>query len=353
MQEKALITWFHEHKVAQPILETVLDRYGTISEYLKSGEKLGIKEDSIFQKPPSAGEAEALLADMEAKGIRVLLRGEDGYPNPLIEIPDSPLLLYAKGRGEPKDELAIGVVGSRKCTAYGAWAAEMLVRELAAYDVTIVSGLALGIDRVAHDAALKYGTRTIGVIGNGIDRVYPASHKGLYAEVEERGMILSEFPTWAHSLPHHFPFRNRIIAGLSLGLLVVEAQMKSGTMSTASHALAQGKDVFCVPGNLNSIYSAGCNLLIQDGATLVRSADDILEQIALLSLQRKKKKKETEHDLSEEEKRIVQALGEMPMSPDDLVRKTGLPVHEIHTLITLLEMRGILSASDGMCRLAQ
>lgn len=353
MSEKALLTWFHEHNAPQKVLETVRERYGTISGYLESGEQIGGREDAFFRHPPSVEEAEALLSDLESRGIRVLVRGCDDYPEMLDEIPDSPLLLYAKGAYEPQDALAIGVVGSRKCTAYGAWAAEMLVRELAQYNVTIISGLALGIDRVAHDAALKYGTRTIGVIGNGIDTVYPASHKGLYAEVEENGMILSEFPTWAKSLPHHFPFRNRIIAGLSLGLLVVEAQVKSGTMSTAEHALAQGKDVFCVPGNLNSIYSAGCNRLIQEGATLVRSADDILEQIAALSLQRKKQQHEEQHALSEEEMKIIQALGIHPMSVDELVRMTGIPVQEMHTIITLLEMRGLLAARDGLCLLTQ
>jgi DNA processing protein len=353
VNEKALLTWFHEKKVSQTVLDTIRERYGTITSYIASGERMGIKEDALLQKPPSADEAETLLADLAARGIRILIRGEEGYPAPLAAIPDSPLLLYAKGQYDIQDELAIGVVGSRKCTAYGAWACEMLVRELAQYQITIVSGLALGIDRVAHDAALKYHTRTIGVIGNGIDKIYPASHKGLYAEVEEKGLILSEFPTWAQSLPYHFPFRNRIIAGLSLGLLVVEAKEKSGTMSTAGHALAQGKDVFCVPGNLNSIYSAGCNLLIQDGATLVRSADDILEQIAILSLQRKTAKKQEEHALSEEEKQILTAIRTGPQTPDDLVRMTGIPVQEIHTFITLLEMRGLLRTASGLCHLTQ
>ncbi len=353
MDEKANKTRFNEHKSSPADLDSRRKKNCTISRYIESGETLGIPGEDKLQRVPSADEAQTLLHQLEQRGIRVWLRGEADYPEPLLSIPDSPLLLYARGSYEPADVLAIGVVGSRKCTAYGAWAAEMLVRELAQYDVTIVSGLALGIDRVAHDAALKHGTRTIGVIGNGIDKIYPASHRGLYAEVEEKGLILSEFPTWASSLPHHFPYRNRIIAGLSLGLLVVEAQIKSGTMSTASHALEQGKDVFCVPGNLNSIYSAGCNLLIQEGAGLVRSADDILEQIAAFSLQRKKQKSEKDHALSDEETKILRVLGSEPMSVDALVQATGLPVHEVHTMITLLEMRGLVCAKDGLCLLTQ
>lgn len=354
MKEKALIVWYHEHKVSQPVLETVLAQYGTIGAYLDSGDTLGIPADAVLKsKRPHEGEAEALLEEIERRGAKVWIRGDAEYPEPLASIPDSPLLLYAKGDYLPSDQLAIGVVGSRKCTAYGAWAAEMLVRELAAYDVTIVSGLALGIDRVAHDAALKYGTRTIGVIGNGIETIYPKSHRGLYEEVEQHGLVLSEFPTWAQSLPHHFPFRNRLIAGLSLGLLVVEAQIKSGTMSTAEHALSQGKDVFCVPGNLNSIYSAGCNLLIQDGATLVRSADDILAQIAELSLQRKKQQQREAHALSPEEQKILDALGTQPMTVDELVQHTEIPVQQLQLSITLLEMRGILTAKNGTCLLTQ
>lgn len=348
MFDRDLLIWYHENNVSQSTLEQVLCDYGSITAFLGAADRGKRPYAKHFKVEPNDSEVGLLMEQLEESGMTVSLRDEEDYPQVLANIPDAPLLLYAKGTYDPVDQLAVGVVGSRKCTPYGAWACEKLVREMAAYDVTIISGLALGIDRIAHETALQHGTRTIGVLGNGLKTVYPSSHRALYREVEQNGCILSEFPSWAQPLPHHFPFRNRIIAGLSIGLLVIEAKEKSGTMSTAAHALSQGKDVFAVPGNLNSLYSVGCNRLIQDGASLVTSADDILEAIAMLSLRKKKQEKAT-YDLSEDETLMIEILKERPFSVDELVERTKLPVHEMHTLVTLLEMRGLLEVRSGLC----
>ena len=349
MNERKLLIWLHENRAPVGLIEKILDKYGTISKYLASDDfRPETKEGTYFRSMPAESTLERMMEELHDLGISVHIRGEADYPQPLDTIPDAPLFLYKKGTLEPADLLSIGVVGSRKCTPYGAWACEKLVRELAAFDVTVVSGLALGIDRIAHETALKTGTRTIGVLGNGLRSVYPASHKTLHREVINHGCVISEFPTTALPLPHHFPYRNRIIAGLTLGLLVVEAKEKSGTMSTAAHALAQGKDVFVVPGNIDSLYSIGCNRLIQDGATLTLSADDILEQIARLSVLRKRTQTETVHALTEEEQQILDLLKDGPLSADALVQKTGTAITDMYALLTLLEMKDAVSARNGL-----
>lgn len=354
MKERELLVWYHEQGVPQNILSEVRSEYGSLESFL--GRSPITKKGKVWEllrKTPSERDVSLLKEELDSLGIFVDVQGDTTYPEPLLTIPDAPLLLYRKGEYSPSDRLAIGVVGSRKCTPYGAWACEKIVRELCKYDVTVISGLALGIDRIAHESALAAGSRTIGVLGNGLRTVYPASHRSLYPQVENNGCIFSDFPSWASPLPHHFPFRNRIIAGLSIGLLVIEAKEKSGTMSTASHALSQGKDVFAVPGNVNSLYSVGCNQLIKEGAVLTTSADDILEQIAEFSMQKRKQKEQIELHISEEERSLVDFLKEKPTSVDELVDKLGIPVHEVHMLLTLLEMRGVVSIRSGLCFLVE
>lgn len=340
---KESIIWYHEQGVSQQTLEM-------IDEVVPSWDVLDVadfpslngKERALLRQKASTDEVLSYIHDLHSRGIRVYLRNEDDFPAPLKDIPDSPFLIYQKGEYSVEDHLAIGVVGARKCTHYGAWACEKFVRELAPYNVTIVSGLALGIDRIAHETAINHHTRTIAVVGNGLDKVYPKSHRGLYPKVIEHGCIFSEFPTWAEPLPHHFPFRNRLIAGLSLGVILVEAKKKSGTMSTAEHTLKQGKDVFCIPGNLNSVYSEGCNQLIQEGAKMLMTVDDILEEIAVQPLG-------SQLDFFEEsDSPVLQALKEGPLPVDALVDNMGWPVHEIQMELTKLELLGQISIEGGL-----
>lgn len=334
--------WYHEQGLSQSVIETIANEgawENTRSLHLPLSEK----EKKILSYLPSVDEMESLLENLLSRGIRVYLRNEEGFPFPLKEIPDAPYLLYIKGDYEPEDLLAVSVVGARKCTHYGAWACEKFVRELSPYQVTIVSGLALGIDRIAHETAIENGTRTIAVIGNGLDTIYPASHRNLYPKVVDNGCIITEFPTWAGSLPHHFPYRNRLIAGLSLGTIVIEAKKKSGTMSTATHALEQGKEVFCVPGNLNSVFSEGCNALIQEGAKILLQVDDILEELAITT-----RAEQLGFTSMEEESDILQCLSAGPLTVDDLVQKLKLPVHELQIELTKLELLGQISIDGSL-----
>ena len=209
----------------------------------------------------------------------VIPRDDPEYPPPLENIPDPPGLLYWKGRLEPRDQLAIAIVGSRRCTPYGARIAERLAAGLSRIGFTVVSGLARGIDAAAHRGAIKAGGRSIAVLANGLASVYPPEHEDLARALVEAGGLLSEMPMRQVPLAGLFTQRNRIISGLSLGVVVVEATPRSGSLSTARHAMEQNREVFAVPGPVDSLNSRGCHRLIRDGARLVETVDDILEEL--------------------------------------------------------------------------
>lgn len=282
-------------------------------------------------------------------GMKVTTPWEEDYPANLEEIDNKPMLLYYKGDILPKDALAIAIVGARKNTAYGKWAADYIAKELAALDVTIVSGLAAGIDRYAHLGALDGGGRTIGVLGTGIDRIYPSGNAGVYQRVEESGTIMTEYPLGTPPLPFRFPQRNRIISGLSLGVVVIEAKEKSGTLITAGFAAEQGREVFAVPGNINSIYSKGTNLLLKDGAKLVTSVDDIIEEIYQLKMEveGKEPKQMSLEDLSEDEEKIYSLLKVEPRSRDEICSLTGMTADKVNQLLTRLELKEYIMELNG------
>jgi DNA processing protein len=212
-------------------------------------------------------------------GVRLLALGSPGYPAALAAIPTPPHLLYVRGRLTPADDRAVAVVGSRGCTSYGRRVTEQLATGLVRAGYTVVSGLARGIDGAAHAAALKAGGRTVAVLAGGLARIYPPEHAELAVAVQEAGALVSEAPMDAEPLPGMFPPRNRIISGLARAVVVVEAAERSGTLITARHAAEQGREVFAVPGPVDSPASAGCLHLIRTGATLARHVDDILEVI--------------------------------------------------------------------------
>lgn len=209
-------------------------------------------------------------------GYTVFSRWDAEYPGRLRDVPDAPLILYCWGEVLPQDEKAVAVVGTRHPTAYGLEVAGRLARGLAEAGLTVVSGLARGIDTCAHRETLAGGGRTIAVLGSGLDRVYPAENRLLVPRIARQGAVLTEYPPGTAALPHHFPTRNRIIAGLALGVVVVEAPPRSGALNTAEHALDLGLPVMAVPGPITRRESAGCNRLIRDGAHLVEGVEDIL-----------------------------------------------------------------------------
>lgn len=231
----------------------------------------------LAQRPDEAGERD--YAKLQAMGASVITVRDFNYPPLLRQTHDPPLLLYVLGELLEQDSLAVAVVGSRRCSPYGRLVAHKLAGELTAHGLTVVSGLASGIDGAAHRGALEAGGRTIGVIASGLDIDYPREHRELKEQIARQGAVVSEVPLGTAPTPARFPVRNRIIAGLSLGTLVVEAPERSGALITARLAAEQGRDVFAVPGNVNSFHARGCHQLIRDGAKLVDKVEDILEEL--------------------------------------------------------------------------
>jgi DNA processing protein len=285
--------------------------------------------------------------------VHVVAQGGAGYPRPLDDIPDPPNLLYLRGSYEPRDELAVALVGSRKCTPYGMRVAERLAGSLARVGVTVVSGLARGIDAAAHRGALKAGGRTLAVLANGLAQVYPPEHDGLAAEVAAAGALVSEMPMRQGPLAGLFPQRNRLIAGLCLGVVVVEATPRSGSLSTARHALEQNREVFAVPGPVDSLSSQGCHRLIRDGARLVQTVDDILEELGPLVREVRPAPAEpavrhpAELILSDLERSLLGRLDDRPQPVDALIGLTGLTASQVLATLSVLEVRRLVRRLPG------
>ncbi|MBS1413121.1 MAG: DNA-protecting protein DprA [Christensenellaceae bacterium] len=284
------------------------------------------------------------VMQLEEKGVSAVCRGTPDYPEALVNIQNPPPVLYYKGDFSlAASEYSIGVVGSRRCTYYGKSTAARFSRELAKHGLPIISGLARGIDTQAHKGALGGGGKTIAVLGCGLDIIYPPENKALYEEIAERGLMLSEFPLGTPPIPSNFPRRNRIISALSRVLLVVEAALKSGALITANCAIDQGRDVFFIPGNIDSPASAGTNMMIKEGLPAALGPEDILEHLGI----RPEEEKEEKIDLDERELRIASLLLEKDMSIDELCGGTLLSAAELGSLLTMLEMRGIVTQLPG------
>ena len=286
-------------------------------------------------------------------GVTLAARGDALYPPPLGDIPDPPGLLYVRGRYEPRDQIAIALVGSRRCTPYGLRVAERLGSSLARVGLTVVSGLARGIDAAAHRGALKAGGRTLAVLANGLSEVYPPEHEDLARDVAASGAILSEMSMRQSPLAGLFPQRNRIISGLCLGVVVVEATPRSGSLSTAHHAMEQNREVFAVPGPVDSLASRGCHRLIRDGARLVETVDDILEELGPLVREVRPVgaspavRHPAELTLSDLERSILGKLDDRPLGVDELIGQTGLTASQVMATLSVLEMRRLVRRLPG------
>ena len=280
-------------------------------------------------------------------GAALLTWQSPEYPKSLRKIPAPPPLLYVRGKILPRDEMAVAVVGTRKASTYGREVAHLLTSELARCGVTIVSGLARGIDGEAHRAALSSGGRTLAVLGSGVDVIYPGEHRDLAERVVQNGALISECPMGAKPEAGNFPARNRIISGLSLGTLVVEAGRESGALVTARHALEQGRDVFAVPGNILAAGSKGVNELIRDGARPVVSVEDILQELNLNMVSEFVEARESLPG-SDDETRLLNQMEAEPIHVDDLVRATGMPIAEVNSTLILMELKGMVRHLGGM-----
>lgn len=288
------------------------------------------------------------VRQVETSGVGVVTWGSPEYPELLREIPAAPPLIFLRGQLKPIDRWAVAVVGTRRLTAYGRQVTRDLVAGLVVNGITVVSGLARGIDAVAHRTALEDGGRTIAVMASGIDKVYPPEHRDLAREiVAGRGAIISDYPFGAEPESSHFPARNRLISGLSLGVIVIEAGERSGALITARFALEQNREVFAVPGNIHSPVSVGTNRLIQQGGKLVMRVEDILEE---LNLRMAAEQAVAQVVLPEtaEEAALISQLSSQPIHVDELGRLTGMPMSLISSTLTMMELKGMVQQVGGM-----
>ena len=300
------------------------------------------------------------------QGIRLVLLDDPEYPRPLREISSPPPLLYIWGTYVPEDILAVGIVGSRQASDYGCRCASEISAALAERGLTIVSGLAAGVDTSAHKGALRANGRTLAVLGNGVKICYPRHNKELAKQIRQSGALISEFPYDTSPLGRNFPPRNRVISGLSLGVVIVEAGRHSGALHTARYALDQNRDVFAIPGMVTSETSQGTNALIRDaGAMLVTGVDDILKELDARieayrkelalgpTMQRKttpvpgRPKPSMPSDLSQDERSIIDALSDEPIHIDELSRKLSVSVSRLSSLLGMMELRGLVERTAG------
>lgn len=271
--------------------------------------------------------------------IRTITKGEKEYPVNLSEISDAPYVLYLKGNLKTCDIKSIGVVGSRKMTSYGKDVCELLVSELVHSGLTIVSGFARGIDTTAHKTALASGGRTIAVLAGGLDSIYPPENTQFAKEVIKNGALISEYPLGYPYLTTSFPHRNRIISGLSKGVLIIEAQKKSGTLWTATHAVSQNRTVFAVPGNITSFNSEAPNYLISQGAKMVLSSSDILSE---LGVDASPILQDTLFPVDYDEELLIKTLALEPLHLDELARISGVAISQVSSKLTVLELKGMV-----------
>ena len=374
--------WLAECRgVSNQAVLALLRHFGSPEDvfYADTGEILlteGItREQAKALEDHKLDKADKILADCQRLGLRILTIQDAEYPGRLQNIYDPPCLLYVKGRLPAIDETAaVAVVGTRDCTPYGVACAEKLGYGLASGGAVVVSGLAKGIDAAASRGALRAGGVTVGVVGNGLDVHYPYESRYLYEDIAAAGALLSEYPPGTEPAGNHFPARNRIISGLSLATLVVEAPERSGALITAETALEQGRDVFAVPGPIDALASVGCNRLIRDGAGLVSDAWDILreyagrfpeklkqdearEQPAVLGYQARQKAEPkpvppsldlNKSSLTDDQLNLLRAMSdEEPALVDDLIEQTGIPTRRVLSALTLLEMEQLVTQHSG------
>ncbi|HEX3656413.1 MAG TPA: DNA-processing protein DprA [Pirellulales bacterium] len=345
--------------VGPRIRQVLLEHFGNAEAVLNAAPSelravpgVGPKLSSAIARSATEIDVAAELALCRQHKITLLAAGEADYPAALAEIPDPPGVLYVRGALEPRDGLAVAIVGSRHATQYGLAQAERLASSLARAGLTIVSGLARGVDAAAHRGALAAGGRTLAVLGSGVLNIYPPEHERLAAEVAAGGALISENSLHAEPFSGSFPQRNRLISGLSLGIIVVEASTHSGALITARHALEQGREVFAVPGRVDNRMSHGCHRLLRDGARLVESADDVLDELGPPVTRVPLPSGEVVHhpaelSLNDLERQVLAAIGSSTASIDQVVSASGLPTPQVLSTLSVLEMRRLVRRLSG------
>ena len=358
-EKRAYLTLCLIPGIGPRLMANLLEQFGNSEAVLSSGPSqlrsvagIGTK---LARDIALAGEnidVDSLLARCRENEIQIFEQSNEAYPKPLAEIHDPPSVLFCRGNLIEEDCLAISIVGSRHATHYGKRTAEKLSRGLATAGYTIISGLARGIDAAAHRGALAAGGRTIAVLGSGLLNIYPAEHAGLAEEISTQGAVVSELVPDRAPKSTAFPQRNRIVTGMSLGTIVVEAAERSGALISARLAMEQGREVFAVPGPVDSRMSRGCHRLIKDGAKLVESVDDVLEELGPLMSPLKRNDGNTIHhpaelQLNVQESSVLQSIETSPTEIDVIVEKTQLPVARVLSTISVLEIRKLIRRVSG------
>lgn len=354
--------WLHLKSVpgvGNLLCRRLIYRFGSPQDVLQASDKELLQVNGLAQRHVAAirtHQPEGIEAELELaakRGYQFVALTDPDYPRLLREIPDPPPLLYVYGRLEG-NSANLAVVGSRNATRYGLKTTNDLCRSLASRSLTIVSGMARGIDTAAHSGALSAGGKTIAVLGSGLERIYPAENRRLFHRIAESGAVVSEFPLEAEPEAHHFPIRNRIISGMSLGTMVVEATRRSGSLITARLAAEQNREVFAVPGSVQSFKSAGAHTLIKQGAKLVEHAQDVIEELLPLVTIDQVPENQSEDQplpkldaLAEDEIRVYKALDPYPMHVDELARKISMEPGKLLSLLLKLELNGMVQQSPG------
>jgi DNA processing protein len=339
--------------------QLLVSRFGSPAAVLAAGAQelcrvngIGAKLAAAITQHCGRDDAEREFAECRKLDVKLILRDAAGYPPMLAEICDAPQVLYCRGRLESQDQLAVAIVGGRRCTTYGRQQAERLAGGLSRAGMTIVSGLARGIDAAAHRGALSAGGRTIAVTATGLASIYPPEHDQLADEIAGQGAILTESPLDRKAIPGLFPQRNRLISGLSLGVIIVEASQKSGALHTARHAMEQGREVFALPGRVDNLANTGCHNLIRDGVTLIRGVDDVLDELGPLMRPVSIDKHEEVHrprelTLNEQERHVLNLIDSEPSHIDEVLRTTNLESSRVLATLTVLEMKRMIRRLPG------
>lgn len=337
----------------------LLDRFGSSEAVLaaapselRSVQGVGPKLTERILAACDEIDVDGVIAVCQQRGVQILAETDEVYPSILRQIPDPPPILFVRGELKPQDGLAIGIVGTRHATHYGLRQAERLSASLARAGLTIISGLARGVDAAAHRGAMAAGGRTLAVLGSGVLSIYPPEHDQLAEDIVAHGALLSEAPPLAAPHSGVFPQRNRVISGLSLGVLVIEAGDRSGALITARLAMEQGREVFAVPGRVEDPSARGCHRLIRDGAKLVQTADDVLEELGPLFEPAARDDGRAVHHpaellLNEQEQQVLDAIGTDPTSIDEILTATGLSVPNVLSTLSVLEMRRLVRRLSG------
>lgn len=339
--------------------QVLLERFGSPAAIfaasqsdLRSVPGIGTKLASAIRQAREEIDVAAEMEFCRKHRVNIVPLGGAGYPRSLEEIPDPPGVLFVRGSIESRDALSIAIVGSRHATRYGLMVAERLAGSLSRAGLTIISGLARGIDAAAHRGALAAGGRTIAVLGSGVLNIYPPEHAELAGEIIAHGAVAGEAPVRSAPLSGSFPQRNRLISGMSLGVVVIEAALQSGALITARHAMEQGREVFAVPGPIDSRTSRGCHRLIRDGAKLVETADDVLEELGPLVAAAKRDDgppvyHPAELLLNDAEQRILAAVGTNATAIDQVIADCGLSTPQVLSTLSVLEMRRLIKRLSG------